>query len=85
MPIPQGRFEVYSAFDDVNIFEHCRVLSEAVKATCDVCQFVAQSGLHAPSIIHGCYCEAHCPVCSGAVEVPDAEWDAMAANRVRIP
>lgn len=84
MPIPQGRFEVYSALDDVNILEPCRVLSDAVEATCDVCRFVAQDGLHAPSVIHGFFCGIHCPICCGLVEVPDAERAAMALNRQRI-
>jgi hypothetical protein len=73
--------EVFSAAYDVDITEPCRVMTR-VRGGCDVCGFVAVSGLHCPLICHGTFCGSHCPVCTGAVRVSDAEREAMTANKL---
>jgi hypothetical protein len=71
--------EVFSALDDRDILEPCRVTR--VRGSCSVCGFAAVGGLHCPSICHGQFCSVHCPVCTGAVAVSEAERQAMTNNR----
>lgn len=71
--------EVFSALDDPDILEPCRVTR--VRGCCSVCGFAAVGGLHCPSICHGQFCSVHCPVCTGAVPVSEAERQAMTNNR----